>query len=156
MDMETKFTEYIPIQSGLDCLSTSVWNNMTLHLLVNTNSIWNYINLFNLALKQLCAGTKLTFFQLGSLVLKVHRTSRTKVILTHTLYLSFFCTPRHFWPVNCMPEKCVNSQKKCIATKQRKSILDVLAVLVGILAVLVCILGVLCIGMVYLLHEMEH
>ena len=50
----------------------------------------------------------------------------------------------------------------CIATNQRKSILGVLAVLagvlavlVGVLAVLVGVLGVFCIGMVYLLHEME-
>ena len=53
--------------------------------------------------------------------------------------------------------------KNCLATKPRKSILGVLAVLVGILAVLVGILailvfvlGVLCIGMVYLLHEIQH
>ena len=31
-----------------------------------------------------------------------------------------------------------------------------LAVLVGVLAVLVGIFGVFCIGMVYLLHKMEH
>ena len=57
-----------------------------------------------------------------------------------------------------------------LATKQRKSILDVLAVLVGVLAVLVCVLavlvgviailvavlGVLCIGMVYLLLKIQH
>ena len=53
--------------------------------------------------------------------------------------------------------------KNCLATKPRKSILGVLAVLVGALAVLVGVrtilvgvLGVLCIGMVYLLHEIEH
>ena len=46
--------------------------------------------------------------------------------------------------------------KNCLATKSRKSILGVLAVLVGVLAVLVGVLGVFCIGMVYLLHEMEH
>ena len=53
--------------------------------------------------------------------------------------------------------------KNCLATKPRKSILGVLAVLVGVLAVLVGVLailvgvlGVLCIGMVYLLHEIEH
>ena len=53
--------------------------------------------------------------------------------------------------------------KNCLATKPRKSILDVIAVLVGILADLVGVLaflvgalGVLCIGMVYLLHEIEH
>ena len=73
---------------------------MTLHLLVDTNSIWNYSNLFNLALKQFCAGTKLTFSSLGpsyvhvgletlrstrySVNPRVHRISRTKVILTHT------------------------------------------------------------------------
>ena len=51
----------------------------------------------------------------------------------------------------------------CLATKPRKSILGALAVLAGVLAVLVGIpailvgvLGVLCIGMVYLLHEIEH
>ena len=51
----------------------------------------------------------------------------------------------------------------CIATNQRKSILGVLAVLAGVLAVLVGVpailvgvLGVLCIGMVYLLHEIVH
>ena len=43
-----------------------------------------------------------------------------------------------------------------IATKQRKSILGVFAVLVGALAILVGVIGVLCIGMVYLLHEIEH
>ena len=31
-----------------------------------------------------------------------------------------------------------------------------MAVLVGIVAVLVGVLGVLCIGMMYLLHEIEH
>ena len=53
--------------------------------------------------------------------------------------------------------------KNCLATKLRKSILGilavlagVLAVLVGVLAVLVGVLGVFCIEMVYLLHEMEH
>ena len=53
--------------------------------------------------------------------------------------------------------------KNCIATKQRELILGVLAVLVGVHAVLVGVLAVLvgvlvvfCIGMVYLLHEMEH
>ena len=53
--------------------------------------------------------------------------------------------------------------KNCLATKQRKSILSILAVLVGVLAVLVGVLailvgvlGVLCIGMVHLLHEIEH
>ena len=35
-------------------------------------------------------------------------------------------------------------------------LVGVLAVLVGVLAILVGILGVLCIGMVYLLHEIEH
>ena len=39
--------------------------------------------------------------------------------------------------------------KNFLATKLRKSILGVLAVLVGVL-------GVFCIGMVYLLHETEH
>ena len=57
----------------------------------------------------------------------------------------------------------------CLATKLHKSILGVLAVLVGVLAVLVGVravlvgvlanlvgvLGVLCIGMVYLIHEIE-
>ena len=42
-----------------------------------------------------------------------------------------------------------------MATKQPKFILGVLAVLVDVLAVLVGVLGVFCIGMVYLLHEME-
>ena len=46
--------------------------------------------------------------------------------------------------------------KNCLATKQRKSILGVLAVLVDILVFLVGVLGVLCIGMVYLLLEIEH
>ena len=46
--------------------------------------------------------------------------------------------------------------KNCLATKPRKSILGVLAVWAGVLAVLVGVLGVLCIGMVYLLHEIEH
>ena len=53
--------------------------------------------------------------------------------------------------------------KDFLATKQRKSIVGllavlvgVLAVLVGVLAVLVGILGAFCIWMVYLLHEMEH
>ena len=32
----------------------------------------------------------------------------------------------------------------------------ILAILVGVLAILVGVLGVLCIGMVYLLHEIEH
>ena len=41
-------------------------------------------------------------------------------------------------------------------TKQCKSILGGLAALVGVFAVLVGVLGVYCIGMVYLLHEMEH
>ena len=39
--------------------------------------------------------------------------------------------------------------KNCLATKQRKQILGVLAALVGVFVVL-------CIGMVYLLHEIEH
>ena len=46
--------------------------------------------------------------------------------------------------------------KNRLATKHRKSILGVLAVLVGVLAILVGVLGILCIGMVYLLHEIEH
>ena len=46
--------------------------------------------------------------------------------------------------------------KNCLATKTRKSILGVLAVLVGVLAILVGVLGVLCIGVVYLLLEIEH
>ena len=40
--------------------------------------------------------------------------------------------------------------------KTAKLVLGVIAVLVDILAVLVGVLGVFCIGMVYLLHEMEH
>ena len=54
-----------------------------------------------------------------------------------------------------MPEKCVKLRQE-IATKQRKSILSVLAVSVGVLGILVGVFGVLCIGMVYLLHEIEH
>ena len=57
----------------------------------------------------------------------------------------------------------VRSDKSCLATKPRISILGILAVLAGVLAVfvgvpaiLVGVLGVLCIGMVYLLHEIEH
>ena len=46
--------------------------------------------------------------------------------------------------------------KNCLATKLCKSILGVLAVLAGVPAILVGVLGVLCIGMVYLLHEIEH
>ena len=46
--------------------------------------------------------------------------------------------------------------KNCLATKPRKSIFGVLAVLVVVLAILVGLLDVLCIGMVYLLHEIEH
>ena len=81
-------------------------------------------------------------------------------------YMIFVIFLRHriFWPVNCTPEKCINlRQKIAFATKPRKSILGVLAVLVGILAVLVGVLailvgvlGVLRIGLVYLLHEIEH
>ena len=44
----------------------------------------------------------------------------------------------------------------CFATKQRNSILGVLAVLFGLLGVLFGVLGVHYIGMVYLLHEIEH
>ena len=43
-----------------------------------------------------------------------------------------------------------------MATKQCKLELGIFAILVGVLAVLVGVLGVFCIGMVYLLHEMEH
>ena len=46
--------------------------------------------------------------------------------------------------------------KNCLTTKRRKSILGILAVLVGVLAILVGVLGVLCIGIVYLLHGIEH
>ena len=35
-------------------------------------------------------------------------------------------------------------------------LVDLLAVLFGVLAVLGGVVGVFCIGMVYLLHEMEH
>ena len=35
-------------------------------------------------------------------------------------------------------------------------LVGIVAVLVGVLAILVGVLGVLCIGMVYLLHEIEH
>ena len=40
-------------------------------------------------------------------------------------------------------------------TKQHKLMINV-SVLVGVLAVLVGVLGFFCIGMVYMLHEMEH
>ena len=74
--------------------------------------------------------------------------------------------------VMCIPDIChflygrkvrKFATKNCLATKQPKSILGVfavlvgvLAVLVGVLAILVGVLGVLCIGMVYLLHEIKH
>ena len=45
-----------------------------------------------------------------------------------------------------MPEKCVD-------LRQKFAVFGILAVLVGVLAILVGVLGVLCIGMVYLLHE---
>ena len=51
---------------------------------------------------------------------------------------------------------CKSATKNCLATRQRKSILGVLSVLVGVLAILAGVLGVLRIGMVYLLHEIEH
>ena len=58
---------------------------------------------------------------------------------------------------------CKFTRKNCLAAKPRTSILGILAVLfgvlavsVGLLAILVGVLGVLCIGMVYLLHEIEH
>ena len=75
-------------------------------------------------------------------------------------YLIFvtFCTPPHFLACKLYARKV-----RKFVTKQRKSILGVLAVLVGILAVLFGVLAVLvgvldvfCIGMVYLLHEREH
>jgi len=46
--------------------------------------------------------------------------------------------------------------KNCLATKQRDLILSVCGILVGVLGVLVGVLGVSGIGMVFLLHEMEH
>ena len=56
-----------------------------------------------------------------------------------------------------------SATKNCLATKPRKSILGVLAVLVvvlavlvGVIAVLVGVLDVVFIGMVYLLHEIKH
>ena len=71
----------------------------------------------------------------------------------HPAHLIFvtFCTPPHFLACKLYAGKVCK-----FATKQRKLILGVLAVLVGVLAVLVGVLGVFCIGMVYLLREMEH
>ena len=75
----------------------------------------------------------------------------------HIWYLSLFCTPPHFLACKLYARKVWNvATKNCLATKARKSILSVLAVLVGVLAILVGVFGVLCIGMVYLLHEIEH
>ena len=81
-------------------------------------------------------------------------------------YLIFviFCTPPHFLACKLYARKVHKfATKNCLATKPRKSIFcalavlaGVLAVLVGIPAILVGVLGVLCIGMVYLLHEIEH
>ena len=67
-------------------------------------------------------------------------------------YLIFviFCTPPHSLACKLYAGKVRKfATENLLATKQRKSILGVLAVLVGVL-------GVLCIGMVYLLHEIEH
>ena len=74
-------------------------------------------------------------------------------------YLIFviLCTPPHFLASKLYARQVHKfATKNCLATKPRKSILGVLAVLVGVLAVLVGVLGVFCIGMVYLLHEMDH
>ena len=81
-------------------------------------------------------------------------------------YLIFviFCAPLHFLGCKLYARKVRKfATKNCLATKPRKSILGVLsvlvgvlAVLVGILAILVFVLGVLCIGMIYLLHEIKH
>ena len=70
-------------------------------------------------------------------------------------YLIFVicCTPPHFLVGKLYARKVRFAIKNCLATKQRESILGVLAVLVGVLAILVGVFGVLCIGMVYLLHE---
>ena len=91
----------------------------------------------------------------------MHRIVRAS--LRHTSYLSFFVQHGIFWPVNCTPEKCVNLQQKFHRDRTAYLLIlgvlpvlvGVLAVLVGVLAVLVGVLGVFCIGMVYLLHEME-
>ena len=74
-------------------------------------------------------------------------------------YLIFviFCTLPHFLTCKLYARKVRKfATKNCLATKPRKSILGVLALSVGVLAVLVGLLGVLCIGMVYLLHEIKH
>ena len=67
-------------------------------------------------------------------------------------YLIFviFCTSPHFLACKLYARKVRKfATKNCVATKPHKSILGVPAILVGVL-------GVLCIGMVYLLHEIEH
>ena len=88
------------------------------------------------------------------------------IALDTVAYLIFviFCTPPHFLACKLYARKVRKfATKNCLATKPRKSILGVLvvwagvlAVLVGVPAILVGVLGVLCIGMVYLLHEIEH
>ena len=87
------------------------------------------------------------------------RTKHVHIFHTFTSYLLFviFCTPPHFLAWKLYASKVRKfATTNCLATKPRKSILGVLAVLVGVLAVLVGVLGVSCIGIVYLLHEMEH
>ena len=87
-----------------------------------------------------------------------------RVVIVHTSYLSFFVRHRIFLVCKLYARKVRKfATKNCLATKPRKSILGVLAVLVGVLAVLVSVLailvgvlGILCIGMLYLLHEIEH
>ena len=77
----------------------------------------------------------------------------------HGAYLIFviFCTPPHFLAFKLYARKVHKfATKNCIATKQCRLVLGVLAVLVGIVAVLVGVVGVFSIGMVYLLDEMEH
>ena len=88
------------------------------------------------------------------------------IALDTVAYLIFviFCTQPHFLACKLYAKKVRKfAGKKCIATKQRKLILGILAVLVvvlavfvGVHAVFVGVLGVFCIGMVYLLHEVEY
>ena len=74
-----------------------------------------------------------------------------QILSTPYLIFVMFFTPPHFLACKLYARKV-----RKFATKPRKSILGVLAVLVGVLAILVGVLGVLCIGMVYLLLEIEH
>ena len=79
----------------------------------------------------------------------------TIYICTYLIFV-IFCTPPHLLACKLYTRKVRKfATKNCLATKQRKSILGVLAVLVGILAILVGVIGVVCIWMVYLLHEIE-